>query len=139
MGGEKIQPLAGLAEEDEGLGLVRGIRGATTVTENSREAILKATAELLRMLVSRNDLRTADVASAIFSMTPDLDAVFPAVAARDLGWSAVPLFCVREIPVPGAPALCIRILLHVNTTKKQSEMNHVYLHGAVHLRPDLAK
>lgn len=119
------------------MGSVRGIRGATTVAENEREAILAATAELLKVIVDRNDLCTADVASAVFTMTPDLDAVFPAAAARALGWSGVPLFCAREIPVPDAPAMCIRVLLHVNTDKTQSEMKHVYLRKAVHLRPDL--
>lgn len=118
---------------------VRGIRGATTVTENTREAVLAATAELLQAIVDRNGLHTEDVVSAIFTMTPDLNAAFPAAAARALGWSDVPLFCASEIAVPGAPAMCIRILLHVNSAKKQLEIRHVYLRKAVHLRPDLTE
>lgn len=118
---------------------VRGIRGATTVTENTREAILTATAELLQVIVDRNGLSTEDVVSVLFTMTPDLNAVFPAAAARALGWSGVPLFCASEIGVPDAPEMCIRILLHVNSSKKQSDIRHVYLREAVHLRPDLVE
>ncbi len=113
----------------------RGIRGATTVERNEREEILAATIELLELLISRNDLRAEDVASAIFTMTDDLDAEFPAVAARMLGWSEVALMCMREIPVPGSLSGCIRILLHVNTERGASEMSHVYIRGAVNLRP----
>ena len=114
----------------------RGIRGATTVDSNDREEILAATTELLELLISRNDLRAGDVASAIFTMTGDLDAEFPAVAARMLGWSEVALMCTREIPVPGSLRMCIRVLLHVNTERSASEINHVYIHGAVNLRPE---
>lgn len=114
----------------------RGIRGATTVERNDREEILAATTELLELLITRNDLRAGDVASAIFTMTGDLDAEFPAVAARVLGWSEVALMCMREIPVPGSLPLCIRVLLHVNTERSAGEINHVYIHGAVHLRPE---
>jgi chorismate mutase len=113
----------------------RGIRGATTVERNEREEILAATTELLELLISQNDLRAEDVASAIFTMTDDLDAEFPAVAARMLGWSDVALMCMREIPVPGSLPMCIRILLHVNTERSAGEINHVYIHGAVNLRP----
>jgi len=114
----------------------RGIRGATTVERNTSEEVLKATAELLALLISRNELRAEDVASAIFTTTADLDAVFPALAARELGWSEVALMCMREIPVPGSLGRCIRVLLHVNTTRGQSEMRHVYLKGARQLRPE---
>jgi chorismate mutase len=113
----------------------RGIRGATTVERNEREEIRAATTELLGLLISRNDLRAEDVASAIFTMTDDLDAEFPAVAARMLGWSEVALMCMREIPVPGSLPTCIRILLHVNTERSASEISHVYIRGAVNLRP----
>lgn len=113
----------------------RGIRGATTVERNEREEILAATTELLELLISRNDLKAEDVASAVFTMTDDLDAEFPAVAARMLGWSEVALMCMREIPVPGSLPMCIRILLHVNTERGASKMSHVYIRGAVNLRP----
>jgi chorismate mutase len=113
----------------------RGIRGATTVERNEREEILAATTELLELLISRNDLRTEDVASAIFTMTDDLDAEFPALAARAMGWSEVAMMCMREIPVPGSLSGCIRILLHVNTERSAGKIDHVYIHGAVNLRP----
>ena len=114
----------------------RGIRGATTVERNDREEILAATKELLQLLIEKNDLHTEDVASAIFSMTEDLDADFPALAARGLGWTEVALMCTREIPVPNSLGKCIRILLHVNTERSANEIHHVYIHGAVALRPN---
>ncbi len=113
----------------------RGIRGATTVEHNDRDEILAATTELLQLMIRHNDLQIEDVASAIFSLTEDLDAEFPAVAARMLGWDCVPLMCTREIPVPGSLLKCVRILLHVNTTRSLSEVQHIYIHGAVNLRP----
>jgi len=115
----------------------RGIRGATTVEHNDREEILAATTELLQLLISRNELRAEDVASVIFTVTEDLDAEFPALAARYLGWTEVALICTREIPVPGSLGKCIRILLHVNTTRSAAEIQHVYIRGAVNLRPTL--
>jgi chorismate mutase len=114
----------------------RGIRGATTVEQNSREEILTATRELLQLLIKKNDLHKEDVASAIFTMTDDLDADFPALAARALGWTEVALICMREIPVPNSLRKCIRILLHVNTERRASEIQHVYIRGAVALRPN---
>jgi len=116
----------------------RGIRGATTVERNEREEILAATTELLQLMIRENALRSEDIASAIFSLTDDLDAEFPAVAARALGWTEVPLMCAREIPVPGSLRMCIRVLLHVNTTRSASEMRHIYIRGATHLRPTFA-
>ncbi|HLH63308.1 MAG TPA: chorismate mutase [Ktedonobacteraceae bacterium] len=116
----------------------RGIRGATTVERNEREEILQATTELLQLMVRQNDLREEDIASAIFTVTGDLDAEFPAAAARELGWEEVALMCMREIPVPGSLKKCIRVLLHINTTRGASEMQHVYLRDAVSLRPGLA-
>lgn len=116
---------------------VRGIRGATTVDANTREAILAATTELLSALIEANQLRAEDVASAFFTTTPDLDAEFPAVAARHLGWNQVALMCGHEIDVPGSLRRCLRVLLHVNTTRAQHEIEHVYLRGAQALRPDL--
>ncbi len=116
----------------------RGIRGATTVDGNNREAILDATRELLREMVRANDIHNEDVASAYFTTTTDLNAEFPAVAARnDFGWANVALMCGHEMSVPGSLQMCLRILLHVNTERTQDEICHVYLRGAAVLRPDL--
>ncbi|MCA9194847.1 MAG: chorismate mutase [Planctomycetales bacterium] len=117
----------------------RGVRGATTVVSNSREDILNATRQMLALMIRRNQIDSADVASAIFTVTKDLDAEFPAMAARQLGWLEVPLLCGYEIQVTGSLAKCIRVLLHWNTEKPQSEIHHVYIHEAVRLRPDLSK
>ena len=119
--------------------MVRGIRGATTVPENTREAILEATSELLDALVRANDVNREQVASAFFTTTPDLNAEFPAVAARDAGWTDVPLMCGHEMSVPGGLPRCLRLLLHVNTERALHEIRHIYLRGAVALRPDLAQ
>jgi prephenate dehydrogenase len=116
----------------------RGLRGATTARENSPAAILAATRELLERLVARNDLDVSDIASAFFTVSDDLDAAYPALAARELGWNEVALLCAREIPVPGGVARCIRVLLHINTTKGQGDLRHVYLHEAAALRPGFA-
>ncbi|MCY4456264.1 MAG: chorismate mutase [Chloroflexi bacterium] len=117
--------------------MVRGIRGATSVTENTREAILEATAELLDAVVEANDIDREHVASAFFTTTPDLNAEFPAVAARAAGWTNVPLLCGHEMNVPGSLPRCLRLLMHVNTDRSLEEINHVYLREAVRLRPDL--
>ena len=117
----------------------RGIKGATTVERNTGEAILAATTELLGRMVELNAIDPDDVASALFSTTTDLNAEFPAVAARRMGWTEVPLSCVYEMDVPGSLRLCLRILLHVNTDKTAREIVHVYLRGARVLRPDLAQ
>jgi len=114
----------------------RGVRGATTVGGDDREAVLKATRELLALMIRLNDIDSTQVASAIFTTTPDIVAVFPATAARQMGWLDVPLMCAHEISVPGSLGLCIRILLHWNTDKSQQEIQHVYLHEARTLRPD---
>ncbi len=116
----------------------RGVRGATTVAQNDREAILGATRELLEKLVLLNGIGAEDVASAWFTMTEDLDAEFPAFAARDFGWTEVPLMCGRELPVPGALARCIRVILTWNTDKTQAQVRHVFLRGARALRPEWA-
>lgn len=116
---------------------LRGIRGATTVDANTKEAILQATTELLSAIIEANNVRRDDVASAFFSTTPDLDAEFPAVAARQMGWSDVALMCAHEMAVPGSLPMCLRILLHVNTAKAQDEMKFIYLRGARALRQDL--
>lgn len=117
----------------------RGVRGATTVESNSRDDILTATRQLLALMIRRNGIDAEDVASAIFSATTDLDAEFPALAARQLGWLEVPLLCTHEINVPGSLRLCIRVLVHWNTAKPQAEIQHVYIKDAERLRPDLCK
>ena len=116
--------------------ICRGVRGATTVESDDRELILQATRELLALMIRINDIRSVDVASAIFTTTPDIHSVFPALAARQLGWLEVPLLCTHEMGVEGALPLCVRILLHWNTTTDQSEIQHVYLREAQSLRPD---
>ena len=116
--------------------LCRGIRGASTVEANSREAILEATAELLAAMVKANGIKPEDVVSAFFTTTPDLNAEFPALAARGLGWNDVPLLCGHEMAVPGSLPMCLRILVHVNTDKRTDQIVHVYLRGARVLRPD---
>ena len=117
---------------------MRGVRGATTVAANERAAIVDATKELLEKVVSLNGIDPVDVASVWFTVTPDLDAEFPAVAAREIGWTSVPLICAREIPVPGALERCIRVLVHWNTDRAQSDVRHAFLHGARALRPQWA-
>jgi len=115
----------------------RGVRGATTVEENTEKAIVEATQELLQSLIAANAMDAADIASAIFTTTPDLNAVHPALAARKMGWHHVPLMGAVEMGVPDSVPLCVRVLLHWNTERPPYTINHVYLHGATHLRPDL--
>ena len=117
---------------------VRGIRGATEVSENTADSILAATEELLKAMVEANDLKIEDIASIFLTATPDLDAEFPAYAARKIGWKHVPLMCAREIAKPGAMKKIIRILIHTNTNKRQNEIKHQYLGATARLRPDLS-
>lgn len=116
--------------------MCRGVRGAITVEENTREAILSATRELLLHMIEANGIRPEDVASVIFTTTRDLNAEFPALAARQLGWRDVALLCGHEMDVPGALPRCIRVLIHWNTTKAADEIRHVYLNEAQNLRPE---
>jgi chorismate mutase len=116
----------------------RGVRGATTTDANTSEAILRATRELLALMIRLNEIEPEDVASAMFTTTRDLDAEFPALAARQLGWLHVPLLCGYELSVPGSLGQCIRILLHWNTEKTSDEVVHVYIKDAAKLRPDLS-
>jgi chorismate mutase len=119
---------------------MRGVRGATTVERNDAAMVRDRTTELLRALIDRNAIRADDVASVIFTTTADVDADFPAHGARAIdGWDRVPLLCAREIPVPGAIPLCVRVLIHWNTDRPQREVRHAYLRGAERLRPDLAE
>lgn len=117
--------------------LTRGVRGATTVEANSPEAILDATKELLDAMIKANGLEVDNVASAFFTLTPDLNAEFPALAARELGWTNVALLCGHEMNKPGGLPMCLRILLHVNTDLPAADIKHVYLRGARVLRPDI--
>jgi len=118
---------------------MRGVRGATTVNEDQAEPMLAATQELLEAILAANPgMRTDDIASVIFTLTNDLCSAFPALAARRIGWSSVPMMCAREIPVPGSLPCCIRVLVHWNTDTPQSDIRHIYLREAVKLRPDLA-
>ncbi len=116
----------------------RGIRGATTVAENTAEAIAEATRDLLEQIIRANDIRSEDIASVFFTTTPDLNAEYPALAARQLGggWLDVALMCGHEMTVPHGIKLCLRVLIHWNTTRRADEIQHVYLRGAVSLRPD---
>ena len=106
---------------------------------NSREAILEGTTELVSEVVTRNDLTTDDVISVLFTVTPDLTAEFPALAARKLGFHDVPLICANEIPVPGAMPRVVRLMAHVDTSRPRSAVQHVYLRGAAALRLDIAQ
>jgi chorismate mutase len=117
----------------------RGVRGATTVERNSRDEILSASRQLLALLIRRNGIEAEDVASAIFTVTKDLNAEFPALAARQLGWLEVPLLCGYEIDVPGSLPHCIRILVNWNTEKRQKDIVHIYIKDAETLRPDWSR
>ncbi len=128
MGGDRPAPAIPL--------VCRGIRGATTVSENTAEEILEATNDLLTALIRLNEIEPEDVVSAIFTTTTDLTATFPALAARGLGWTEVPLLCTHEMAVPGALGKVVRILLHVNTTRAHGEIRHVYVKDARALRPE---
>jgi len=116
--------------------MCRGVRGATTVAENSKEAILAATRELLYTIIQYNEIDPDDVASAYFTTTSDINATYPATAARQLGWYDVALLCGHEMNVPDGLPQCIRVMLHWNTTKSAQELMHIYLHEASALRPD---
>jgi chorismate mutase len=116
--------------------MVRGIRGAITAEADTAEAIIEATQEVLNEIIQANGIQEDEVASILFTTTPDLTAQFPAKAARDMGWSQVALMGFQEMNVPNGVKLCIRVLVHWNTTKHLSELQHVYLRGAAVLRPE---
>ena len=118
---------------------VRGIRGAITVDRNAKEEVIKRTKELLIALKKENDFKIENITSIFFSATSDLNAAFPAQAARELGWKQVPLFDMKEIDVPGSLPRCIRILIQINCSKSQQRIKHCYLRGAKILRKDLVK
>ena len=114
----------------------RGVRGATTVKVNEAEAIVTATRELLETIVRLNDMRPDDIASAYFTTTADLNATYPALAARQIGWLDTALLCGHEMNVPDGLPMCIRVLIHWNTARHPKEIRHVYLREAKSLRPD---
>jgi chorismate mutase len=117
---------------------VRGIRGAITVERDDAVLVLEATRELLVAMLEANELRAFDdIAALFFTTTHDLVSTFPAEAARALGMTMVPMLCNQEIPVPGRLSRVVRVMMQVNTGKRQDEMRHVYLRGATALRPDL--
>jgi len=114
----------------------RGIRGATTVDNDAVDDILRESKELLQMMIDANGIKPEDVACAIFTTTSDLDAAFPATAARQLGWTDVPLMCSKEIDVPGSVKGCIRLLILYNTERSAEDIVHIYIKGASNLRSD---
>ena len=116
---------------------VRAVRGAVQVDANERDEILKGTSELVTEVLHRNNIDPADLISVVFTATPDLNAEFPAYAARLLGLTDVPLLCTTEIAVPGAMPRVLRLLAHVETPLTRAEIRHVYLRGASALRTDL--
>jgi len=119
--------------------LIRGIRGATTVTQDNEQQILKATDELLKEMIKKNSIQPEQVAQVIITVTEDLISTFPAKALRNIeGWTYVPVMCMQEIPVKGSLKMCIRVMMTVNTDIEQDKVNHVYLEGATVLRPDLS-
>lgn len=122
------------------MALIRGVRGATTVTVNESSAILEATEQLALAMIEANDIEPDAIASVIVSTTPDVTAVFPARAIRSIeGWTFVPVMCTHEMDVAGAIEKCIRIMMHVNTQKGQQDIQHIYQNEAIKLRPDLVK
>ena len=117
--------------------MIRGLRGATTCASDTPEQIVDATQELLLLLMERNELMHDDVVSVIFTTSRDLTSAFPATAARGVGFGDIPLLCASEIDVPGSMPLCIRVLMHVYTSRPRTEIRHVYLRNAQSLRDDL--
>ncbi|GIN38183.1 chorismate mutase [Heyndrickxia oleronia] len=120
--------------------MIRGVRGATTVTQNDENEIVNSTEELIKELIEQNAIEAANVASVFISVTADINAEFPAKALRRFSsWKYVPVMCMKEINVKGSLPLCIRVMIHVNTDKAQQDIIHIYLKDAVTLRPDLIK
>lgn len=119
--------------------VIRGIRGAITIEENTESQIVDATEKLIREMILKNDIKADDVASVFISATDDINAAFPAKALRLIeGWTYVPVTCMREIPVANSLEKCIRVMLHLNTDKSQADIHHIYLERAIRLRPDLS-
>ena len=120
--------------------MIRGVRGAITIEQDEAQQVWDSTAELVVEMAKANDIAPEDIASITISTTPDIHSAFPAKSVRTMdGWQYVPIMCMHEMDVPGALPLCIRVLMHVNTTVAQQDVNHVYLKEAIKLRPDLVK
>jgi chorismate mutase len=119
--------------------MVRALRGATTVDKNDGQMILDATAELLKLMVSANEIDKKDIISVVFTMTADLNAAFPAAAARQLGWNDIALLDAVQADVAGSLKKCIRVLMHFNTEKSNGELRYIYLNEAKKLRPDISE
>ena len=119
--------------------MVRAIRGAITVEANEEQEILDNTCELLKEMTVQNGIEKEDIISIIFSLTSDLNAAFPAVAARMMGWTDIAMMCTHEVDVPGSLRKCIRVMMHFNTDKRNKELKYIYLKEARRLRPDLVK
>ncbi len=117
--------------------IVRAVRGATTVESNTAEQIIKETTVLLEKIITTNNINEDDIISVIFTVTNDLNAAFPAEAARKAGLTKIALMCMREIDVPGSLKNCIRILMHINTEKSNDQIKHIYLKGSKSLRQDI--
>ncbi|MGH3441183.1 MAG: chorismate mutase [Nitriliruptorales bacterium] len=131
------QPATAGTADHAGVPRMRAIRGATTLEQDSREQALMRTQELLGEIFRRNELDQDDVVSILFTATDDVSGAYPAEAAREAGFNLVPLLCARELEIEGGIPLCIRVLLHVQTTRTPAELRHVYLHDARQLRTDL--
>ena len=118
---------------------VRAVRGATTIDNNTANEIIKETKNLLYRIVEENNIKKDDIISIIFSTTRDINATFPAVAAREMGWTDIALMCTNEMEVPGSLKMCIRVLMHINTNVSNDKIRYVYLNGAKILRPELVE
>ena len=116
---------------------VRALRGATTIESDTTDQIRTRTIELLEQMLERNGVNHDDIISVLFTATDDIHSMFPASAARDIGFGDIPLICARELDIKDATPLCIRVLMHLNTTVSRSDLRHVYLEGASGLRDDL--
>ena len=124
-------------QRDAGAARVRALRGATTVDEDTVAQVTERTKDLLRAMLGRNGVSHEDVISVLFTATDDVRSMFPATAARGIGFGDVPLLCARELAVPGSQPLCVRVMMHVETRRSRAELHHVYLQGARGLRDDL--
>ena len=120
--------------------MIRGIRGATTVSENDEEQIITATKTLIEEMVNKNNVHAQDISHVLISVTDDINAGFPARSLRQFdGWTYVPVMCMKEIDVPGSLSLCIRVMMVAQTDREQQDINHIYHNEAIKLRPDLIK
>ena len=118
---------------------IRALRGATTLAADTKEQVIERTAELLRVMLERNGVAKYDIVSIVFTATDDVVAEFPAAAARSIGISDIPLLCAKELSVRGAVQRCIRVLMHLYTSREAGDLRHVYLEGAEPLRTDLPR